>query len=349
MERYLIVKTSSLGDIIQCFPAISYLKNVRPNAEIDWVVEKPFVDLVSAHPDVTRAICVDTKKWRNALFSSISRQEIKCFRNELKKFEYDAVFDLQSNFKSGIITWQARSEVKVGFASKTVHERPNLLFTNVRYDYPPGKNIREDYLSLLQQHFKVDKEIESSYVILNITQEQKDLIHNLLSQRELQGKKLVMVCPGAAWMNKQLTPETLIQFLKLLHHKMNCAYLVIWGNDKEKELATTIVNQFSGNAIVVPRLKLGVLQNLMAKMDLVVAMDSLPLHLAGTTGVHTFSIFGSSLAKKFMPLGLEHTAFQGTCPYGKTFEKRCPILRTCSTGACVHTIKPQDLINTIKS
>ena len=74
-------------------------------------------------------------------------------------------------------------------------------------------------------------------------------------------------------------------------------------------------------------------------------MDSLPLHLAGTSGTATFSVFGASSAQKYKPLGIAHQAVQGVCPYGKVFERRCPVLRTCPTGLCIKSILGDDLYN----
>jgi heptosyltransferase-1 len=86
----------------------------------------------------------------------------------------------------------------------------------------------------------------------------------------------------------------------------------------------------------------------MDSVDLVVAMDSLPLHLAGTTKVKTFSVFGASLASKFKPAGKKHLTLQGHCPYGRVFEKRCPILRTCPTGACIRSLTGKAVFNAFK-
>ena len=83
----------------------------------------------------------------------------------------------------------------------------------------------------------------------------------------------------------------------------------------------------------------------MASVDMVIAMDSLPLHLAGTTETPTFSIFGASSANKYKPKGKKHLAFQGTCPYKRTFERRCPVLRTCSTGACIRDLHGEELFH----
>jgi heptosyltransferase-1 len=67
--------------------------------------------------------------------------------------------------------------------------------------------------------------------------------------------------------------------------------------------------------------------------------------LAGSTSTPTYSIFGASSAQKYKPIGTCHKAFQGECPYGKTFEKRCDILRTCKTGACIKQLQGEQLFN----
>ena len=76
MMRILIVKMSSLGDIIHAFPVLQYLKQCHPQCEIDWVVEQPFAELVQAHPLVNRIICIETKKWRSQLLKRATLQEI---------------------------------------------------------------------------------------------------------------------------------------------------------------------------------------------------------------------------------------------------------------------------------
>lgn len=331
--KLLIVKTSALGDIIHAFPVLDYLHAKFPNAQIDWVVEKPFAEMLQAHPYVNRVFCIHSHKWRSNIFSKETWKEIKDFRTALKTEKYDVVFDLQANIKSSLITLMARSPAKVGYASKTVHEWPNLLVTNKRYDPPAKINIREDILFLVQSYFNDFTKVEKQGIALKISTEHDDKLQRLL----VKGKKMVMVCPGSNWKNKQLTSEALVDFLKLLQENLRCHYLFIWGTKEEKALVEQYQKLFDDSQ-VVDRLPLPLLQNLMSKVDLVFAMDSLPLHLAGTTPTPTYSVFGASLASKFMPLGEHHAALQGECPYGKTFEKRCPILRTCETGSCIRSL-----------
>jgi heptosyltransferase-1 len=154
-----------------------------------------------------------------------------------------------------------------------------------------------------------------------------------------------MVCPGSNWPNKQLAPETLQGFLdRISRHIAGARFHLVWGTPEEKQLADSLCARYPGS-IIVDKLPLPSLQALMAKMKLVIAMDSLPLHLAGTTSALTYSVFGASSAAKYNPLGAEHRALQGTCPYGRTFAKRCPILRTCPTGACIKGLTSEQIWN----
>lgn len=342
--KILIVKASSLGDIIHAFPTMRYLRSKFPSAQIDWVVEKAFADIVKAHPDINHVYCADTRKWRKNLFSKEHLSEIRSFLRDLRKEVYDVAFDLQGNSKSGLICLLAKAKAKVGFGNKTVPEWPNTLVTNHRFDPPPGNNIRSDNLFLAQSFFKDSQPFKDQGVLLNILPEQQRSIEEIL-QNPLLTKPKVMVCPGSAWKNKQVQPEALADFLALLQRQLDCSFLFVWGSPEEKNWGQELHAMFSTTSIVLDRMPLPVLQNLMAKMDRVIAMDSLPLHLAGTTSVPTFSVFGASLAAKYKPEGVQHLSLQGTCPYGRTFMKRCPILRTCPTGSCIRNLSGKELFD----
>lgn len=348
MKRILIVKTSALGDIIHAYPVIDYLHKKFPQAQIDWVVEAPFADLVRSHPAVHKAICIESKKWRKSPFKSNTRQSIANFRRELREFEYDVVFDLQGNLKSGLVVSQTRSRHKVGFAHKSVPEWPNLIFTHHRYNPPEGGNIRQDYLAIVTTYFGDSIPENSEKIKLNIAEDKQKLVQSVIDQPALRNRPKVLVCSGSAWRNKQLTPATLKEFLSSIQAYLGCAFLFAWGSPEEFEVAQQLHQAFPEHSVVVDKMGLAMLQNLMAKADLVIAMDSLPLHLAGTTATPSFSVFGASSAAKYKPLGNNHGAFQGSCPYGRTFIKRCPILRTCPTGACIRDLKARELFQYFK-
>ena len=343
--KILLVKTSSLGDIIHTFPTLQYLREKFPKAQIDWVVEKPYAELVQAHPDVTDVLRVDTKTWRKNLFKKGTWQDILNFRKTLREVKYDVVFDLQGNIKSGLLCTRAHAKIKVGFGKETVPEWPNLLFTDRHYNPPQGLNIREDYLHLAQSYFDDKAPYKHEGVLLKLSGRQQASLQVALQQPIMLDEHKVLVCAGSAWRNKQMERSALVDFLKLLKSHLNCSYLFAWGSAEEKLFAEDLQSHFLSSSSILEKLSLPALQNIMARCELVIAMDSLPLHLAGTTSTKTFSIFGASSADKYKPEGPQHIAYQGRCPYGRIFVKRCPVLRSCSTGACIRTLSGQSLFH----
>ncbi len=351
----LIVKTSALGDVIQAFPVVSYIKRKYPEALIDWVIEKGNKALVLAHPEVDRVIEIDSKVWRKNLLQPCTYREIAAFRRHLRLRHYDVVFDLQGNAKSAFVTSQALSSAKVGFGWKSAPEWPSCLTTSFHFNPPSGRNIREDYLWLVASFFGeahlVPQELTMTdlaghAMLLQIEHAEKDKIERLLahSQGHLSAHSpKVVVCPGSFWPNKQLNCQSLADFMHCLQRFLGCTFLLVWGSPAEHKISIELHQHFPQHSQIVEKLSLPGLQNLMHAADLVLAMDSLPLHLAGTTATPTYSIFGASSSQKYMPQGQQHAAYQGTCPYGRSFEKRCPILRTCPTGACIRSLEAQPL------
>ncbi len=320
--KFLIIKTSALGDIIHAFTALSYLREKCPFAQIEWVVEAPFRELVEAHPAVDRVLTIDSKMWRKKPFSRKTWQEVRQFRRSL--LEYDAAFDLQGNLKSSWVLRQTYAKLKIGFGKQAVAEWPNLLFTHLRVNPPKGQNIRDDYLTVVQRYFHDQGAHTPAPVQLR------------LSSCELLEKidpKATLVCAGAHWRNKQLPIKNLIAALE----KLPGPFYFSWGSPSEKERAEQLAAAVGGT--LLPKCSLPLLQRIMDRCAKVVAMDSLPLHLCGTTKTPTLSFFGPSSAKKYAPQGKLHQVVEGDCPFGQTFEKRCPKLRTCQSGDCINKLE----------
>ncbi|MGE5196110.1 MAG: glycosyltransferase family 9 protein [Anaerolineae bacterium] len=348
--KFLIVKTSAIGDVLHAFPIIDYLMQRFPSAHIDWVVEKASYPLLQSHPSIHRAFLIDTKKWRRSLLSKKTWQEIREFRKALRKTTYDAVFDLQGNCKSALMTWFARSKDKVGFGWHSVAEKPNLFVTRLRFDVAKDQNVRLRYLALLQQYFK-DQTLDGfcdQKVELRIQQEE---IHQLLAILQLptfKQRPCLMVAFGSRWPNKRLDQKILEDFLTRIAACFKTSFLFIYADEKEQEEAYLLQKAFASHSASVGMLSLPLLQRALASVDGLIAMDSAVLHLGAAAGVPTFSVFGPSSAAHYKPIGERHRAFSGQCPYGQTFITRCPKLRTCSTGACMQGVSAHELFESFR-
>lgn len=293
----LIVKTSSLGDLLQIFPTLSYLK--ERGATIDWVVENRFKELALAHPDINAVITIDSKAWPKGLL------------NLRKMPHYDLVIDLQGNCKSGLVTLLAKAKQKVGFTLKTCAEWPNVFATKKRYPLDLSVNAAESYLQVVQKHFGDT----APFVYRGTELKLNDPVPDVSSDA-------YMICAGSAWPSKQLLPTTWKKIEEVLNGPI---YMV--SPDQ--------------------RLPLPVWQALMRKVKGVIALDSAALHLCATTNTPSFSIFGPSNPRVYKPEGDHHQFFWGTCPFHKQFERRCPILRTCS-APCTKQIDEEALIDTLR-
>jgi heptosyltransferase I len=344
MPRFLIVKTSAIGDVIQTMPVVDYLRARYPDCSIDWVVEKGIAPLLLAHPHLERVLFVDTKKWRLAPFSHETRAAFGAFCKELRQVNYDALFDLQGNSKSALITLCAQAKDKVGFSWQSLPEKPNFFVTNRRFSTPEGVNVRARYLALVQSYFGDALPFSDTSVRLTLNDREEERLKALMHKAELASRPRLMVAFGSKWKNKQLSDETLLELLKQIDAKIQPAFLFIYGSEEEKRCAEWLRSHFSDHSLAVGELTLPLWQGLMFQMEGVLAMDSAALHLCGTTSTPSFSFFGPSAALLYKPLGAQHQFVQGSCPYGKVFVKRCPILRSCETGACLRALPVGQLL-----
>ena len=127
MPKILLVKTSSMGDVIHNLPVVSDIRAHFPEAEIDWVVEESFAGIPALHPGVGKIIPVAVRRWRKNLFSRTVHAEISAFITRLRGKTYDVVLDTQGLIKSGIITRLAQG-ARCGFDRQSAREPLAALF-----------------------------------------------------------------------------------------------------------------------------------------------------------------------------------------------------------------------------
>jgi len=319
-ERLLIVKLSALGDVIAALPLATWIKSVHPDATIDWVIEKKWASLLKKHPAIDRTIAPDTKGSQRAIWT-----EIRALRTR----RYDRVIDLQGNCKSALFTLFARSRKKCGYRFKLAPEWPNSLVTNRKFPFKETLPLRAE----LEQIFTHLFNRPPPTIAFNLAASDSIKLPPKVGP-------LIMVSPFSRWSNKELSPKTLREFLVLLEKQLKPTFILTVGTPQEKEKAHSAISGLRSAHILGP-LDLAAWQGMIKEMDFVITVDSASLHLTQTTSVPCFAIFGPSSSHIYS------TSFsvQGGCPYGETFVKRCPRLRTCPTGACLKDLTAKTLFN----
>lgn len=338
MRRILIVKTSAIGDVIQAFQTVSYLKARWPDVQIDWVIEKRFEHLVCAHPLIDQVLCIDSKSWKKRPLSPKTIKEVISFIKRLKQQSYDCLFDLQGNIKSSFVDYFARASVKVGFGAKSVAERPNLLFTDVQIDVEPRLNIYDRYITLLKKFYNDSEEFSSSPLLLKLDDADKLRLLALLSHQILGSGSAFMLSFGSNWKNKRLSQATLSAFIEWSVKELGACFVIPYASEEEEVLAKKWQSHHPAYIQAIGGLTLPLWQHVMNHTRGVVCMDSAALALSSLAHIPSMSIFGPTSSYVYKPRGKKYISVEGSCPYGQPFVSRCKYLRTCRTGACIKDI-----------
>lgn len=327
--RILIVKTSSLGDIVHALPVLDYLHKVAPGIEIDWVVEDRFREILEGHPQIAELHVVRTKTWRRRPFAAATRREVAALRNVLHAREYKLVFDIQGNLKSGLITRLSGCDQRLGFTSEEVQERYNLLFTTRQIPVRrQDKHVTDKYLRLISVPFGKDfSAIELTTTIATSVEDDSDAEALLATL----GEGLVFLFHyGTTWQTKFWSREGWATLGKaLLESYPDSTILFSWGNDDERHVVTEISRAIGAGSRVMDRYSLKKLVAILKKMDLVVGGDTGPVHLAAAVGTPTVSFYRASDGSRSGPRGQRHVVIQSPLRCTRCFLTKCERDREC--------------------
>ena len=329
--KVLIVKTSALGDVVHALPVLAWIKGADPDAQIDWLVERSFATLLAGHPLIRCVHQVDTKHWRKEGVTA-SLRGLKSLAGNLRNEAYDVALDLQGNSKSGLLTLLSGARKRYGFARTGVREWPALLATHVKVALTDAEHhVSERSLAVARAAFP-DGEGAPLAGPLSAGAEQRRNTEDMLQQRGLGGRPLVVFHYGTTWVTKLWALENWCSLARQMIDKNQVDILLTWGNDAEKAAAETIASSVDGRAIVWPRGSLGDLVALLERADLVVGCDTGPIHIAAAVGTATVSMYRVTDASRNGPRGENHQCLQVPLECAVCMRKHCPQDVECATA-----------------
>jgi len=135
VRRILIVKLSAMGDVVHALPAVTYLREAAPKAEIHWAVDTRFAELLEGNPGIAKVVSLPIREWKERPGSRAAWREAIDAAGALRGGKYDLAIDLQGNIKSGVVTYLSGAPLRYGFPREAARERQNLWFTN---RHPPA-------------------------------------------------------------------------------------------------------------------------------------------------------------------------------------------------------------------
>ncbi|AJZ87584.1 ADP-heptose--LPS heptosyltransferase [Klebsiella michiganensis] len=149
--RVLLVKTSSMGDVLHSLPALTDAMHAIPGIKFDWVVEEGFAQIPGWHPAVDTVFPVAIRRWRKSWFASKTRSERKAFYQALKAREYDCIIDAQGLVKSAALVTRKAHGIKHGMDWNSAREPLASLFYNVRHSVAKQQHAVERVRELFAQ------------------------------------------------------------------------------------------------------------------------------------------------------------------------------------------------------
>ena len=284
-ERYLIIKPSSLGDVIHAFPAVSLLAKHRPEAIIDWVVVPAFADIVRLHPDVDNIIPFPRKELGK--IKTFPSAFLK-FSRMLRENRYTAVIDLQGLFRSGLISALAKTAGVYG--PREPKEKIAKLFYGKTLDSGPATihAVRRNY-RLMAEFLGVDPDGKPETDFLK-NESETARISELM--KDLSGGPIVAIAPGARWPSKCWPVSYFAETANLLKTNIpDCSFLIL-GTKDEAETAEKLraeidapVLDLTGKTSVV-----GLLEAIRAS-NVLFCNDSGPMHIGAALNIPVVCMF----------------------------------------------------------
>lgn len=285
LMRILLVKTSSLGDVVHNLPVITDLKARMPEAAVDWVVEEAFADIPRLHPGIRKVISVALRRWRKSMLSYRTWQEMGNFRRGLRTTDYDVVLDTQGLIKSALITRQARMAAggrRCGYSREVAREALAAYGYDTTFTIPLSAHAVERNRWLAAAAFDYALDAPLDYGIA---------APELRAEWQTQQPCAVLLT-GTSRADKLWHEAGWIQLGQALADRGLVSVLPA-GSDEERERAERLAAKIPGS-IVAPPLRVAELAGLFASASIIVGLDSGLTHLAAALGKPTVGLFCGS-------------------------------------------------------
>lgn len=338
-KKVLIIRLSSLGDVIFTVPMAKQLK--KNDYEVGWIVSEKGIDIVKDNPSVDHAYLCPLQKWKKKGFSISNFLEFLSILKEVRKEKYDIAIDCQQMFKS--LYWMLTCGAKRRITIKGAREFA---------DFGGNEHIPNPYKSDYSVHA-----VEMNYAFLRYlgiepdgveftlppsTKEIVEKVDKLLENLD-KSKPVVVISPATTWRLKHWDKDNWKQVVKYLEDKCS---LVFTGTENDKEL----ISYISGDKYLNLAGKTNVkeLKEVFSRANLVMAPDSGSAHVAWATGKPAvIAIFTCTPPSLFGPYGNseKYFAINGKLDCQPCFTRNCPKLNDKDT--CLKHPTPQEIINIV--
>ncbi len=332
--KILIVKLSSIGDVVHTLPCLNELRNAYPSARIDWLVEEEPSNLIIGHAFLNEVFVIKKRGW------------LKDFKwtygiaKKIRGMDYDIVLDFQGLFKSGIWVFLSNGKRRIGFDRS---RELSYLFLNERLPaYNPDKHAVDRYLDIVEYlGIKRDKIV---FPFSTSEGEKKKVSGFLKAHGIWEGIPFIVVSPAARWETKLWDSKKFARLCDEVMERFSCIAVIVGAssdriNEEIVSLTNNRVVDFTGKTTLKE------LAYLMSLAQLVITVDSGPMHIAAAAGVPVVALFGPTAPWRTGPYGEGHTVIRKELPCSPCFSKVC----RGNNRVCMNEIEVRDVMGAVEA
>lgn len=296
LKNILIIKPSSLGDIVLALPAVATLRKSFPGAEISWLVRPEFAPLLEGHPHLTRIIPFDRKFLARAWFNPRAFGALLSLIRQLHLSKFDAVFDFQGLFRTGALAWLSGCQKRFGM--NNAREFSRIFYTHTVPQKQDCVHLVDYYLKIVKTAGASDTDVQ---FVLPQDLTAADSIKRLLAKHRIKPDNYVVLVPGSAKKDKRWPVERFAALADRIRPQLGLS-IVATGNSSEVDLANWLKGLANVPVVnLAGQTSLKELVILLKEARLVVSNDTGPGHIAAALGVPVILIFGPTNPARVEP------------------------------------------------
>jgi len=331
--KILILKPSSLGDVIHALPVLRLLKLHYPAAEIFWWIDSALAPLIEGDSDLTGIVRFERKRWARPRHWPEMFRSIRWMRSQ----NFDLVIDLQGLARSGAFAWLARGKFLVGLDEAREGARgyydlavPRPSFQTHAVDWylavlpPLGVPVHKNFIWLPERP-QIAEDVNRKWFQEN-------------SKFKIQNSKLILLQPGARWLNKRWPVQHFAELVRALAKKFPDARFAVLGGKDDQPLGEKIFQAAPEKILnLCGATTLPEMIEWVRRCDLLVTNDTGPMHVAAALGKPIVALFGPTAPRRTGPYGQLENVLRLNLPCSPCLSSDCSIEKT---DECLRALSP---------
>lgn len=285
-RRILVIKSSSMGDVIHALPVAYDIKKAFPDCELDWVVEESFIDIPALSPFVDRRIVTAFRRWRKHPLSHQTREEFSALRKTLRQARYDCVIDIQGLLRTGLVARLTGAETW-GYSKNTIREPLASRFYTHTLEVPESLRPVRRYRTMASRVLGYAIDPDAPHYGLRVAPAAPAGVSGPYAALAVNTSRAEKLWPQQRWIEvaRELKKDGLQSVL-------------FWGNEAEHERVIEIASAVE-SAVVMPRSSLTALAQAIAGAACLAGVDTGLTHLGAALGVPSVGIIVGTSAELF--------------------------------------------------